>query len=148
MVVRERSGVSMTTWTWGKSCVLLAAGALTQGCSASVAVTPPPPGAGTAILDWTINETKDPGECAANGAATFRVSLVGSAGASAGTFLQDCTAFATTIDGLLPDTYTGSANLLDTGGGPRTTSVSLAPFGVIGGTTVTVAVDFPQSSFF
>lgn len=138
----------MSTWTWGKTCILFAAAALTEACSASVAVTPPPPGLGSTVLDWTINGTKDPGQCLDNGAATFRVSLVDSAGALAGTWVQGCTAFATTIDGLVPDTYTGSANLLDSGGAPRTTTVSLAPFNVFGGATVTVAVDFPQSSFF
>ncbi len=99
-------------------------------------------------MDWTIDGTKDPGLCARTGAATFHVSLFNSAGGFAGEFVQDCTAFATTIFGLLDDTYTGQADLLDAGGAPRTTMINIAPFDVFGGTTTTVALDFPANSFF
>jgi hypothetical protein len=150
----------MTTWIGGASagapplgrtCAALSALFLmTAGCTASVstAAPPPPPAAGGAILDWTINGTKDPAQCTATGATTFNVSLFNSAGGSAGQFVQDCSAFATSINGLFPDTYTGRANLLDSGGLPRTTSVSLAPFDVVDGVSTTVAVDFPANSFF
>jgi hypothetical protein len=98
-------------------------------------------------LDWTIQGTKDPAQCTAFGATTFNVALYNGAGGQ-GQWTQDCAAFATTISGLAADTYTGNANLLDATDAPRTTTVSLAPFAVIGGTTVTVAVDFPGRSFF
>jgi hypothetical protein len=103
---------------------------------------------GAAIMDWTIRGTKDPAQCAAFGATTFSVTLYNSAGGQEGEFAQDCAAFATTIAGLVPDAYTGNANLLDAVGAPRTTTVNLAPFDVIGGTTVTTALDFPGRSFF
>jgi hypothetical protein len=119
------------------------------GCTASASVGPPAGpvvATGSAIMDWTIEGGKDPAACQAAGAASFHVALIGSAGA-AGDFVQSCTAFATTVDGLAPDTYTGHADLLDANGNPRTTSVTLAPFDVVGTTTVTVALDFPLASF-
>jgi hypothetical protein len=105
-------------------------------------------GSGAAVMDWTIDETKDPGRCQISGATTFHVALYDSAGRFTGEFVQDCAAFATTIGGLGADTYTGNAELLDASGRPRTTSVSLAPFSVLASASVTVAVDFPASSFF
>jgi hypothetical protein len=62
--------------------------------------------------------------------------------------VQDCTAFATTIGGLVADTYTGRADLLDSNGSARTTMINLAAFDVIEGTSVTVGLDFPSNSFF
>jgi hypothetical protein len=119
--------------------------ALSGACGSS---NPPAPLPGRVLLDWTIDGTKDPARCAASGAATLQVSLVATSGAVAGNFVQDCAAFATTIDNVVPDNYTGSARLLDPAGNPRTTSVSLAPFDVIGNDTVTIAIDFPANSFF
>jgi hypothetical protein len=147
----------MRTWTWasayapalGRMCALFAMAALAGGCTASVEATPPPPPPlGTAIVDWTINGSNDPAECTATGAATFNVSLYNSVGGLEGQWVQACSAFATTINGIVPDTYTGSANLLDAAGSPRTTTVSLAPFAVVAGLTATVPIDFPVSSFF
>jgi hypothetical protein len=118
-------------------------------CTASVSPAPATVvvGSGTAIMDWTIQEAKDPAACQATGAATFHVALTGSGG-FAGEFVQDCTAFATTISGLASDTYDGRAELLDSGGRARTTSVALTAFTVVGGASATVAVDFPANSFF
>jgi hypothetical protein len=99
-------------------------------------------------MDWTIDGTKDPAQCAASGATTFSVSLYNSGGRLEGQFIQDCAAFATTIDDLIVDVYTGRANLLDTSGSPRTTTIELAPFTVIADTTVAISMDFPTSSFF
>jgi hypothetical protein len=99
-------------------------------------------------MDWTIDGSKDPARCRATGAATFHVALYGSGGGFAGEYVQDCTAFATTIGGLAADTYTGRADLQDSSGAARTTTVNLAAFDVIGGTSVTVGLDFPSDSFF
>jgi hypothetical protein len=103
---------------------------------------------GDAVMDWTIDGSKDPSRCQATSAATFHVALYGSGGGFAGEYVQDCSAFATTIGGLVADTYTGQATLLDSGGGARTTTINLAAFDVIEGTTVTVGLDFPSNSFF
>jgi hypothetical protein len=99
-------------------------------------------------MDWTIDGEKDPARCRATGAVTFHVSLYGSAGGFAGEYVQDCSAFATTIDGLAQDTYTGQADLLDSAGGARTTAVKLAAFDVTVGTSVTIGLDFPSNSFY
>ena len=136
----------------GRTCVFFAAGAVAlaaAACTASVSTAPPPViTTGTAIMDWTVQGTKDPATCQSTSAATFHVALYGSGGLFAGEYVQDCSAFATTIGGLVPDTYTGTADLLDSSGRPRTTAVNLQPFSVIEATTVAVALDFPANSFF
>jgi hypothetical protein len=129
----------------GIGSIAVALVAVTCACNSS---NPPAPLPGSVVLDWTIDGTKDPARCDASGAVTLQVSLVAAGSAVGGNFAQACAAFATTIDNLEPDNYTGSARLLDSAGNPRTTSVTLAPFDVIGNDTVTVAIDFPASSFF
>lgn len=148
----------MTTWTRAPAVVpalrrtfaLLATVGLATACTASVGGAPPPPPPplqGDAVMDWTIDEGKDPNLCNQSGAATFHVVLYDSTGAFAGEYVQDCSAFATTISGLDADTYTGRANLLDANGTARTTTINLTPFDVVGDDTVTVSLDFPASSF-
>jgi hypothetical protein len=129
--------------------VPVTASLLVGGCA--VNSTPPillAPVTGQAIVDWTIREAKDPVDCQTSGAATLQVSLADFSGAAPMVYEQDCAAFATTISRLVPDTYTGTVELLDGSGNPLTTSVKLLPFSVTSGTTTTVAVDFPASSFF
>jgi hypothetical protein len=103
---------------------------------------------GAIVVDWTIRGGKDPADCTLSGATTLHVSLANSSGALPMEYVQDCASFATTITGLVPDSYTGTVELLDASGTARTTSVALAPFGVFSNRTITVAVDFPASSFF
>lgn len=116
------------------------------GCTASVSAPPPPP-QGSAIMRWSVDETTDPNACDAHGASTFHVSLYNGVGGFAGEWVQDCTTFATTIYGLDPDDYTGHAELTDSAGRARTTSVNLQPFTVVGDSSTTVSIDFPADSF-
>ncbi|MDP9150250.1 MAG: hypothetical protein M3O36_09965 [Myxococcota bacterium] len=141
----------MTTWrpAAGRTCqvAILAVVALTSGCTTSVGYAPPPVPVGSVVMDWTVNGGKDPGECQLSGATEFDVKLYHSGGGFAGEYIQACSSFATTIDGLLPDTYTGLANLRAASGAQRTTTVPLVPFDVVGNAVVTVNVDFPSNSF-
>jgi hypothetical protein len=133
-------------WTALAVTVVSLAGA---GCTVNGA--PPPPiaiASGAVIVDWTVDGDKNPNDCQDSGATTIHIALADSSGALPMEYVQSCTAFATTITGLIPDTYTGTVELLDASGNARTTSVSLAPFDVFGGRTVTAAVDFPANSFF
>jgi hypothetical protein len=140
-------GKLKASW-WGVPAAIAALALAMSGCTASVSTTPTfSEATGAAIMDWTIQGAKDPAACNATGASTFHVSLFGSGGGFAGEFVQDCTAFATTIGGLAPDTYTGQAELLDSGGRARTTSVNLAAFSIVGGGDTSVALDFPVNSF-
>ena len=143
----RRTLISLSLWIAG-AALAGASSACTASVSSPPPPAPPPPSSGAAIMDWTIDGTKDPAQCAASGATTFRVSLFNSGGGLEGQWVQDCTAFATTIQDLVVDTYTGKANLLDTSGSPRTTTIDLAPFTVVADTTVTTSMDFPTSSFF
>lgn len=138
---------------WNRNWALLGAVAtsalvcgLALGCSASVTAPPAPP-LGSAVMRWSVEESVDPDACNAHGATTFHVSLYNGVGAFAGEWVQDCTTFATTIYGLDPDDYTGHAELTDSSGQARTTSVSLEPFTVVGDSSTTVTIDFPADSF-
>ncbi len=144
------SAVGCLPRRWAAAALVLVTASL-PGAGCAVNSTPTvllAPVTGQAIVDWTIREAKDPLDCQTSGATTLQVSLEDFSGASPMTYEQDCAAFATTISRLIPDTYTGTVELLDASGNPLTTSVKLAPFNVTSGTTTTVAVDFPASSFF
>jgi hypothetical protein len=133
-----------------RAAALLVASLLVSACA--VNGEPPvlvaTPLTGQVIVDWTIRGAKDAADCQASGATTIHVSLADYSGLPAMEYVQDCAAFAITIDGVAPDTYAGTVELLDASGNPRTTSVNLAPFTVTSATTITVAVDFPANSFF
>ena len=136
--------------TWALLATVTASVALAGqalGCTTSVSTAPLPP-AGSAIMQWSVEESTDPGACDAHGATTFHVSLYNGVGGFAGEWVQDCHAFATTIYGLDPDDYTGHAELTDSSGHAVTTSVNLRPFTVVGASSTTVSIDFPANSFF
>jgi hypothetical protein len=143
-------GASVLAPTLGRTCALIATTLLGGACSTSLGSPPPPPppAVGDAIMDWTIAGAKDPAACQQSNATTFHVLLYDSGGGFAGEYVQDCTTFATTIEGLDADKYTAQANLLDEHGQARTTTVNLAPFSVLGGATADVTLDFPSDSFY
>lgn len=134
---------------------LLCLSALGVGCTASVepAPAPPPPAepvgtaTGNLVLDWSINGAKDPNLCYQSNARAISVEVFNSFGQSAGTFSQDCGAFATTIT-LAADNYTANAFLQDANGQPRTTAVPINPFTIRGNDELSIPIDFPPSSFF
>lgn len=103
--------------------------------------------AATLIVDWTIELRADPRDCALSGAASIEITVVADSGFDAGTFVQDCAAFSTSIP-LAPGTYAASAQLVDIAGVPRTTAVTLAPFTLFRNDQLVVPVDFPADSFF
>ncbi len=146
------SAVACSPRRRGAAALALVTASLLVGVGGCAVNSTPPillsPVTGQAIVDWTIREAKDPFDCQTSGATTLQVSLEDFSGASPMVYEQDCAAFATTISGLVPDTYTGTVELLDASGNALTTSVRLLPFSVSSGTTTTVAVDFPASSFF
>jgi hypothetical protein len=101
---------------------------------------------GRLTLRWSIDGTMGPDQCRQLGATSIRISIFND-GTLVSDYVQDCDAFATTID-LNPDNYTGSVHLEDSSTQPRTTNVELFPFRIIGGTNLDVPVDFPANSFY
>jgi len=116
------------------------------GCSVETA-NDAPIVAGSLVVDWTIDGTKDPDECDLSGSSNIDVVVTASDGTPAGEYQQSCRAFATTID-LAPDSYYADAVLLDSAGRERTTSVPISRFRIYGGDQLTVPIDFPASSFY
>jgi hypothetical protein len=98
------------------------------------------------VLDWTIDDTKDPHRCDQADASTLDVIVSRTNGASAGEFQQSCRAFATTID-LAPGSYSADAILLDAAGEARTTSVQVHAFEILGNDELSIPIDFSAGSF-
>jgi hypothetical protein len=102
-------------------------------------------GQGTLIVDWTIDDSKDPGQCRQGGTTTIDVTVRSSSGRSRG-YQASCEAFATSID-LPADSYDATAVLIDDAGNDRTTPVDINPFRIRAGEVLTVPIDFPAGSF-
>lgn len=124
--------------------VLVVAALATSACIVEPA---PSSSLGTVELDWTISGHVDPNLCTQSSAATLAVDVFDSRGAAVGSYDASCSAFATSID-LYAGDYSAEARLLDARGGTRTTTVSVVPFRVRGGTTLVIPIDFPSSSFY
>ncbi|HSU39150.1 MAG TPA: hypothetical protein VLJ38_06275 [Polyangiaceae bacterium] len=104
-------------------------------------------GDGSLVVDWTIEGAKDSRDCAAMGADSIDVVVSTAAGDFVGDFGGYCEDFAVDIQ-LAPGAYYGSATLLDAAGRPRTTSVDLGSFRILGDDELHVPIDFPLDSFF
>lgn len=102
--------------------------------------------AGTLFVSWTIARRDDRGVCDEGSATAVRIRLVTTAGADAGTYGQDCAAFSTSIR-LDPESYAGTAVLVDALGRARTSTMTLQPFTIIGGDLITMPVDFAIETF-
>jgi hypothetical protein len=114
-----------------------------QPVTTTVAPTTPP---STLEVRWSVGEATDPNACVATGSTSISITITDPNGQDVGTFEQDCTAFSTSIT-LGAGDYQGMASLLDADGLPRTTTVGIAPFTLLGNDTFVVTVDFPNSSF-
>jgi len=125
----------------------IVASAMLQACTVQTSAPAPAPIVdGTLALDWTINGVADPSQCNQD----VSVSLVADVFDSAGLYAHQeapCEAFATDIS-LPPTTYTAKAKLIDGAGNPRTTTIDVNPFTIVEGTTLSVPVEFPASSFY
>jgi hypothetical protein len=100
---------------------------------------------GTLVVDWTIDDAKDPGECSQGGTPTLDVT-VGSSNGYSHEYEADCDAFSTSID-LPAGSYTATAVLIDGGGNDRTTPIDINPFRIHDGEVFTAPIDFPAGSF-
>jgi hypothetical protein len=132
-------------------CALVALAVATAACSSDnddnvVVISPTVPGA-IFTVRWTVGGLSDPTDCTANGVDTIEITVFDGSNAEVGTFRQVCTAFATSIP-LAPGTYSAAATLLDGQGNPRTTTVFIPPFDLVGTDTLAVPIDFPLASFF
>jgi len=131
--------------------VVLAASSVLAACSVPTGPVPTPvvvatEPTGTLVVSWTIDMAVDPGECTRAKAGAVRVELTTAAGTDAGSYEQSCTAFSTTIR-LDPDTYQGSAVILDEMGAPLTAVEHVKSFTLLGGDVITTPIDFSIATF-
>ena len=131
----------------GAALAVSSAGCFVQSSDNS----PPPPAAveasGTVTIDWALSGSKDPNVCHQSAVDRIRITVNVAGGGSAGTYEQDCGAFATSIP-LGAGSYTADAVLVDAAGNPRTTSVPVNPFTIRGNDNLDIPIDFPPDSFF
>ncbi|HEY2404983.1 MAG TPA: hypothetical protein VGI10_03225 [Polyangiaceae bacterium] len=103
---------------------------------------------GTLGVSWTIASATDPTQCANNGASSIELQLTDTAGTPIGAATTAaCTAFATTIDGIVPGTYALTVTMLDVNGAAVTTPFSIPNLTITAGATTSQPVDFPLNSF-
>lgn len=121
------------------------------GCTVTTSADPVPgqpvDTQGSVEIDWTINRRADPSACNQSVASSIIIDVFDATGRAIDSYDAPCGAFATSIP-LYAGTYTANATLVDGAGQSRTTTVSIAPFSVRGGTVIQVPIDFPASSFF
>lgn len=101
-------------------------------------------------VHWTLAEAADPSACTAYSVANVRVDVVDASGrkVNSGSDTQTCTALATSFATSFPvGAYTVQVTMLAADGTARTTTAT-ATANIVQGTTATVTVDFPSSSFF
>ncbi len=122
-------------------CLLFA-----NACTVQSDSRPIGPRDGTLVLDWTIDDTTDPNQCAQGAATDIDVIVDTTAGDSVGEFQQSCGAFATSIP-LPPGDYTANAVLLDANGDTRTTDVQIPAFTILGADSLDIPIDFPAAAF-
>jgi len=101
---------------------------------------------GTLVVSWTIELHADRNACAQAGVTNIRIHLTTAGGADGGTYEDACTAFTTSIQ-LAPDTYQGTAVMLDAMGAARTSLVPLQSFTILGGDVITTPIDFAIMTF-
>jgi hypothetical protein len=101
---------------------------------------------GTLVVSWTIGLNASPDACTHATVTAVSIHLATTGGADVGTYSQDCTAFSTSIR-LPPETYQGSAVLLDAAGRARTSSVHVQSFTILGGDVITTPIDFSIATF-
>jgi len=132
---------------FGLALAALASSAL--ACTATVSPAPQPvvvSTTGTLTVDWSINGTKDPNQCSQGAAAAIQITVTDTNQQPVGTFEQSCSAFATSIT-LNAGQYAAQARLIDAVGTPRTTTVDINPFTILGNDELTTPIDFSASSF-
>jgi hypothetical protein len=126
--------------------LLLLMGCSTTGGPVPTAVIVATEPTGTLVVSWTLELRADAEACSADGVRSVRIHLTTAAGSDGGTYEDACTAFSTSIS-LAPDTYRGSAVLLDPLGTPVTAATTVPVFTVLGGDVISVPLDFAVATF-
>ena len=132
---------------------ILAVAAAPSGCI--ITTTDSPPASGSLVVTWTIQGSRDPAACNSHTASEFNIRVYDRNGTQVGpNYRQVCTAFSTSIPvNFAPGNYTLQAELLNSTGNPRTTTVGAPPaplvsFYIYSNQTTQQDVTFPDASFF
>jgi hypothetical protein len=103
-------------------------------------------GPSSLVVDWTIDDTKDPFECQQGDVSDIEIVLTDTATGVSETYLEACESFATEIE-LAPGDYDGEASLVTPLGEYRTTAVGLGLIATFEDEQSEVFVNFPADSF-
>jgi len=125
----------------------LATCAATTGCYGESTTTVVVVGTGSVTLRWSIDGSFDPRACDAFYVASARIDLYDVNGRPIRTAFVDCRQFSAQFD-LTEGTYSARIEMTDPAQQPRSTSIPIQPFAIIGGTNLNIDTDFPRDSFF
>jgi len=121
---------------------------LLSACTAEVgggiAITP---GAdeGSLTVTWTVEGTDDPGACYDTGATEMELVVYDEDGARVTNTHSACDDFAVTLT--LPEgRYSADATLVDPNNESISTTLPMNRLDIVGGSDLSVDIDFPQSS--
>jgi hypothetical protein len=126
--------------------------AIATGCSVDASpnfpeTTPTTSTSGALTVQWTIVGSSEPVTCDAAAATAIDITILDSTGTNVVTRLQQsCNAFATSI-ALEQGIYAAQARLIGDGGAPRTSTVLIDFFTILGQSQWMQPVDFPKTSF-
>lgn len=128
--------------------MMAAACAAMAGCYADATVgTTYAPATGSVTLRWSVDGSFDPAACDAFFVADARVDLYDAGGTPIRTQFIDCRQFSVRFD--LPEgRYSARLEMTDAGQQPRSTSLPVNSFAIVGGTNLNIDTDFPRDSFF
>lgn len=102
--------------------------------------------AGDLFVDWTIDDVKDPRDCARFDADAISIVIETRFGRYFDRHTRDCEDFDTRI-ALPPGDYRGHAELTDVFGAAVTTSIELEPFSIHFDDDAYAPINFPLDSF-
>jgi hypothetical protein len=104
------------------------------------------PSDGTLILDWSIDGTKDPNQCVQAQVDAIDITVFATGDHVGTAYTQHCETFATSII-LTSGDYSADVVLVTAHGSPRTTTLAVHPFVILGNDELTIPIDFPADSF-
>lgn len=134
---------------WGGSALALTAALQLSGClfvaeDDDDGLEPWP--VGTLTVNWSIDGLTDPIDCEDFGVDRMEVVIFDLAGDEVAELEPFCEAFGVSVD--LPEgSYFADVTLVDTFDRAATLTETLDALDIIGGTDLTVGVDFPVDSF-
>lgn len=117
------------------------------GGEGSATITTVPQRTGSVTFRWSVDSSFSPSACDAFAVENTRVDIYDVQGAPISTTFVDCRTFSATFD-LREGRYSARLQMTDLDNQPRSTSLPISSFTIVGGTNLNIDSDFPRDSFY